>query len=537
MHAIPLYLIFVPVILSLVIYLAERRFVSRLIFPVQALLWALYILLIRAMPESGVFLYRVGGWPDDTGITLKADSLSLAFLGMTLLVWTMVILFSWDQHKDDVKYLFFLTFLEGTFLGLLLVNDLFSFYLAVEICSIVAGLLVIFKRDGWSLRAGLYYMLINSMGMQAYLLGMIFVYMLTGTLNWDIATHRLAWMPASPAVLAAFVLMVSGVCVKAAFAPTFNWLSRAHGAAPAPVSALLSAVLVKAGVYGFIRICQLFGRPMTGDFFLYLGFVTAIAGLILALAQKDIKQLLALSTVSQMGLMLIGISQLSGPGYTGGLLHLFAHAGYKGLLFMAAGVVINGYHGERRLTELRGVFSRYPRESILMILAILAVSGAPLSGGYPGKFLVAESLKGSPVQYILYQTLTLGTMLYYIKFSQIFLPDTRRMPAVTAGKNPTGMAALVLATAFTVGFPFLYRPAGRLMGTELPGFSVPLYAIALWVLVLLGAILFFRFFIYTDRLTPVLHQLREMNLPYYLTAYMFLFLLGTMYVFGLFSPY
>ncbi len=525
---LPMLLIFIPIVVSILLYVIEQPRVNRLAFAVQASLIAVYLQLLRVFDQLSGQLFLVGGWTLESGIALKVDSLSMAFIGMTLFIWTVVLFYLWPDFRNDHKFLFFFLFLQGTFLGLLLVNDLFSFFVFVEICTILISILVIFKKDGFSLRAGMYYLVINTMGMQAYVLGIIFVYKLTGSLNWDTAAVRLAEIGPTPGVIAGYVLMMAGICVKAAFAPTFNWLSRAHGAAPAPISTLLSALLVKAGLYGFIRISQLFGTlPLAGSFFLYLGFATALSGTIVAIAQKDIKQMLASSTVSQVGLILIGVSQFGSPAYYGGLLHMVAHAGFKSVLFMGAGVIINGYDGERRLTDIRGVWHRYPVMSITMLIAILSIIGTPFLAGYPGKYIVGESLRGSPGLFWLFQFLGLGTMVYYLKFAQMFLPE--KTPRLITRRPNLPMTA---SAALCVALPYVYGQLGSLLGLSLPGVNLfSLEKIIIWSVSMVLGILFFRSLIYNDYLTPFLHRIREINVPFYVTAYMFLSLIAIMFLF------
>lgn len=527
---LPMLLVFVPIIVSIFIYVTQRPRANLLAFAVQAVLIGVYLQILGRSDQISGQLFLVGGWTLESGIALKLDALSMAFIGMALFIWTVVLFYLWPDHHNDHKFLFFFLFLQGTFLGLLLVNDLFSFFIFVEICTILISILVVYKKDGFSLRAGMYYLVINTMGMQAYVLGLVFVYKMTGTLNWDRATAILASIGPTPGVIAGYVLMMSGICVKAAFAPTFNWLSRAHGAAPAPISTLLSALLVKAGLYGFIRISQLFGDlPLAGDFFLYLGFATALSGTFVAIAQKDIKQLLASSTVSQVGLILIGVSQFGSPAYYGGLVHMVAHAGFKSVLFMGAGLIINGYGGERRLTDIRGVRHRYPVMSLIMGIAILSIIGTPFLSGYPGKYIIGESLRGAPVLFWLFQLLGLGTMIYYLKFAQIFLPEAS--PRRVSQKPNLPMAA---GAALCIVLPYAYGSLGTLLGLDLPVVSLfSLEKLIIWALSAVVAVAFFRSFIFSDYLTPLMHRIREINVPFYVTAYMFLSLIAIMFVFTL----
>lgn len=538
----PLLLVFIPIVTAIVVYILEKRWATRLVFVSQAILTGLFLRILSLYSSIEDTRYILGEWSITSGIALKIDDLSLAFIGLAIFIWWIILLYSWEFHADDSKYHFFLLFLEGTFLGLLQVNDLFSFFVFIDIITIISTILVVHKKDGWSLRSGLYYLLINSMGMLTYLLGFIIVYMLTGTLNWDLATSRLSILGPTPPVLAAYILMSASVTVKAAIFPTFNWLSRAHGAAPASVSALLSGLLVKTGIYGFIRIQELFGHPLyLGDFFFYLGFVTALTGIVFAISQKDIKQILAFHTISQVGIILIGVASQKTGLYQGGLIHLFNHALFKSLLFMGAGVLINHYK-TRRLTEIRGVFARFPALSITMFVGILSITGAPLFSGYLGKYIIASQLSDQPFFYALFWLINLGTLISFTKFSQIFLPQPTG-PGLDAFKLRGQANAPTKAKWFRgFNFPMLvlslsciaitlsYNALNLGLGLNLPPVTIlSLSKVFSWLLALALALSFSIFFIFSDRLTPLLHRIREFRIPYNVTVYMYILLLATMF--------
>jgi multicomponent Na+:H+ antiporter subunit D len=173
--------------------------------------------------------------------------------------------------------------------------------------------------------------------------------------------------------------MISGISVKSALFPLFTWLPKAHGVAYTSLSALLSGLLVKGGLYLFIRVhVYMFGYDtynMTEVFF-YIGALTALVGVVLALVQKDLKQILAHHTISQIGLMMMGLSYGYGLSFTGGLMHIINHALFKSLLFLCAGLIIYEYK-TKKIYAIRGVFRSMPLTSIFLIIGMLSISGAP----------------------------------------------------------------------------------------------------------------------------------------------------------------
>ncbi len=539
MQPIYLSLIFLPIGSGIVLYLTRYRNSEALVFPVQAVMTLLAgSLLANYQTVSGVFV-PVGGWSILSGIVLLVDNLSMAFIALTVFMWWMILLYSWQTGNRDHNYLFFLSILQGLFMGLLLVNDLFSFFLFFEIVTVTASVLVVFKRQGKALTSGLYYLLLGTTGMAFYLLGMMIVYMLTGTLNWSQSAQVLAELGAILPVQAAFIFMVASMTIKAAFFPTFDWLSRAHSNAPHAISALLSGLLVKGGVYGFIRIHQLFGGAVLGPFFFYVGFATALTGVVFAVSQKDIKMILAFHTISQVGIVLIGVSQVSGDAYYGGLLHLVNHAMFKSLLFLCAGVIATHYN-TRKVVEIRGALRTMPVASVCMIVGALAITGTPFLNGYIGKAIIGGGLKYDPAFNFLFRLISLGTIVSFMKLSQIFFPgDVPCRAEIPEGtKAPSrrvhwNIALLVLA-ANCILLPQTYGRLGLLLGTTFPAVDLldPAKITEWAVLVLIGLVIM-RLYIFTDRSKAHLQRIREVPLPFQRSAYMFLLFVTIMFLQGI----
>ncbi len=426
MEFIPIYLIFTPIICSMILYLIHNKYVNYIVFIAQFIVTILslkYYSIYNGLAEAQMLL--LGGWDEKIGIALKNDQLSMSFIFLSIFIWWIILLYSWDKRQEDCKFLFFLMFLEGAFLGLLQTNDLFNLFVFLEIITITSTILILYKKDGHSVRSGLYYLLFNSTGMIFYLLGLILIYNVSGTLNMDIVAQRISPIRDTSFIKLGYIFIMAAIGVKSAFFPVYNWLPKAHGAAPSSISALLSGLLVKSGLYAFIRLNDMFKITNFHNFFFFLGFCTAICGVIFALSQKDIKQILAFHTISQIGIMLMGLSSLDSKIYIGGLMHIFNHAMFKSLLFLGAGVIINTY-GIRRVTEIRGAFRRLPFISICMIIGMLSITGAPLFNGFISKTIIKYGIQESNTKIILLFIINLGTSISFIKLSQIFFGKSDR---------------------------------------------------------------------------------------------------------------
>jgi len=369
---------------------------------------------------------------------------------MAVIIWWVVLIYAWHQKKNDFKFLFFLMFLQGCFTGFVQVNDFFSLFVLIEIITIISAILILYKKDGISVKAGLYYLLFNSFGMMIYLIGLALLYVKVGTLNISeigiIISNSDSMYDNYSIIQVSFACFFVAMCVKAALFPVYDWLPRAHTAAPAYISALLSGLLVKTGVYGLLRVLETFDYHDIYSFMFYLGFFTAISGIIFAVSQKDIKAILAFHTISQIGLIIMSLSAATTVGLIGGYLHIFNHFLFKSLLFLGAGIIINEY-GVRRVTEIKGIGRAHPFLTLCMVIAILSITGAPFFIGFISKSMMKLSMTGSMQTYMM-QLVSLGTIISFLKFSKIFFGEPGYTKRINRGQV-FGVAILAVLCVVT----------------------------------------------------------------------------------------
>jgi proton-translocating NADH-quinone oxidoreductase chain N len=333
-------------------------------------------------------------------LTLRADGLSgfmlLAILGLGLLVT----IFSIDYMNHDrgaEKYFALLLLMIGGMVGQVLSTDLFNIWVFFEVMTVASYVLVAFRKDHWEpIEAGFKYIVASSIGSAVALLGIAVVYMYTGTLQFDGLRSAILNMPAGPFLLA-LALFVAGFGVKAAIVPFHTWLPDAHSAAPSGISAMLSGIVIQTGLFAMIRIVTgVFGAYNTG-FGLALALfavLTMTVGNLAALPQKDIKRMLAYSSVAQMGYIILGLGvgfyYGLASGVQGGLFHIVNHAFMKGLAFLAAGIVIHQI-GTRDIDSMRGLGRRAPVTALCFTVAALGLAGIPPLSGFMSKFLIFKS--------------------------------------------------------------------------------------------------------------------------------------------------
>ncbi len=530
MELIPVLIIMIPIFASMIVYLTDTKYSNNVVFVAQVTLSILavkYFIEFEGLKEK--HLLNLGNWNEVVSIVLRNDKISMLFIFLTILIWWMILIYIWDTKKRDSKFIFLLIFLEGVFLGLLQTNDLFTMFVFIEITTILSSILILYKMDGESVRAGLYYLLFNSVGMMFYLLGMAFIYYSEGTLNIDILTAKINIYQGLNLTNLSYISIMAAVGVKSAFFPVYNWLPKAHSAAPSSISALLSGLLVKSGLYVFIRINSMYGLETFREFFIILGIFTAISGAIFAVSQKDLKQILAFSTISQIGIIMIGLNQLEGETL-GGIMHIINHGIFKTLLFLSGGAVVSLYK-KRDVTKIRGLLKNYPLLSIFMIVGILSITGMPLFNGYVSKSIIKYGVYSKTLEYLMY-FIDILTLTYFIKLSQIFFGEKN----INLKNHKLGIykkIPLYLLSLACIIFGNFYIPIYSLF-TEASIKYINLFNISEWLLFgLKAAVAYFLYRIIVKKDYNFIKFLRRTNISFSSTNFLFILFITIMIIWKL----
>ncbi|HNW93399.1 MAG TPA: complex I subunit 5 family protein, partial [bacterium] len=409
--------------------------------------------------------YRLGGWDGLLGLMLRLDGLSTFFLIVIAAVSLCAGLFSvsyMTRYTSKHRYYALLLLLVAALNGLVLTGDLFSLYIFLELATLVSCALVAFGTGKDEIEAAFKYFVLGTLASLLILLGIAVLYGVSGTVNMAALARVLRLtVPLAPALLA-LALLLAGFCVKAALVPFHAWLPDAHPAAPAPISAMLSGVFIKvAGFYALLRLLYcIYGMSAPVALLLKgMGVCSMLVGIILALQQKDLKRMLAYSTVSQAGYLAVAAALNTSLGLLALLLHIASHAAAKSLLFLNAGAVEYAT-GTRNIRELGGLHRRMPLSGLSALVGGLSLAGVPPLAGFWSKLLIilACVMAGAWVSALTATVVSMLTLLVVLRMQRQVWFGLPRAAALTAREVPAGMIAaqlLLMLVCVVLGFWFL----------------------------------------------------------------------------------
>lgn len=356
-------------------------------------LFIMAVFAVRLAGIHGTLVYSVGSWRPPIGIAMVLDGLSAFMLVTVNLVAFCVAVFSVSyMRRFTAKWKFYTLFLLmlGGMNGVIATGDIFNLFVFLEIASVASYALVAFGTERHELEAAFKYAVMSTVGSLFILLGIVFLYSYTSTLNMADMSAILAQKGTTDIILMVSVLFIMGFGLKAALVPFHAWLPDAHPSAPAPISAMLSGVLIKSlGIYALCRIFyNVIGINITlSSMLMFLGTLSMVIGGLLALGQWDFKRLLAYSSISQIGYVVLGIGLGTPLGILGGLFHLFNHSVFKSLLFLNSGAVEYST-GTRDLQKMGGLGAAMPVTATTNLVGSMSIAGIPPFNGFWSKLLI-----------------------------------------------------------------------------------------------------------------------------------------------------
>ncbi|MBU1694805.1 MAG: NADH/ubiquinone/plastoquinone (complex I) [Verrucomicrobia bacterium] len=457
---IPLF-VAIPLGMAFIIPMVSRKLTRAPDVLGNATMVCLTALALASIGRTGI--YHMGGWETPIGIDLRLDGLSVLLLIAVNVVGLAATLFSVDYmrlYTSKFRYYSLFLFMVAGMNGVVLTGDMFNLFVFMEIASISSYALVAFGCEHEELEAAFKYTVLGSVASTFVLLAIAFMYGMTGTLNMAHVATKIASEGMSTPLMFALSLFLCGFGLKAALVPFHAWLPDAHPAAPAPISAMLSGVLIKAiGVYVLARLLfNVFG--ITDNLLQLLrwaGVLSMVVGGLLAIGQWDIKRLFAYSSISQVGYIVLGLGLGTPLGLVGGLYHLVNHSIFKSLLFLNAGAVEYAT-GERDMRKLGGLNKVMPLTGGTSLVGSMAIAGIPPFNGFWSKLIIVLACVQSG-HYALAVTavvMSLVTLSFQLKVQRYVFFGSVRAGLDRLQQIPGLMAAPMLILAvLCVGMAFL----------------------------------------------------------------------------------
>ena len=368
----------------------------------------------QGLAYGAVFTLNISSVLPELAFALRVDRLAAFFIFVVSLIAFAASLYGlgyvkhfYGRYNIGVLGFFYNLFLAGVLLVVSAGNALF-FLLSWEMMALASYFLVVYEnRNEESIRAGSLYFIMTHVGAGLIALAFLLIYRAEGTLDFAaIAAGGHLLTPIMAHLI--FILTLIGFGVKAGIIPLHIWLPRAHAAAPSHVSALMSGVMIKTGIYMLIRFYMEFlPQPVPlswGFIILALGAISSLLGVLYALTEHDLKRLLAYHSIENIGIILLGLGSslifsssgmygLAALGLTAALFHTLNHATFKALLFMGAGAVIAGAH-TRNMEEMGGLIKRLPQTAAFFLVGSLAISAMPPFNGFFSEWLTFQALFG-----------------------------------------------------------------------------------------------------------------------------------------------
>jgi multicomponent Na+:H+ antiporter subunit D len=390
--------ILVPLTAAGVMLIGRRslRFQRALAVTASATLCIVGLALVRQVWRDGIQVLNVGGWPAPFGITLVADMLSASMVAITGVLAVAVVPYAFatiDPARERYGFHPLIQVLLTGVCGAFLTGDLFNLYVWFEVMLMASFVLMALNGGRLQVEAATKYVVLNLVASAMFLAAVGLLYGLAGTVNMAHLSERLFVAGRPGLQLGVAALLFTAFGIKAAVFPLFFWLPASYHVAPAAIAALFAGLLTKVGVYALIRVFTLvfsaYVTTWSGIFLVVAGF-TMVTGVLGAIAQNDIRRVLAFHIISQIGYMVLGLAVATPLALAGGVFYIIHHIIVKTNLFLVAGVV-HHLGGTARLKSLGGLYLSAPLLAFLFLVPAMSLAGMPPLSGFVAKFAVIRA--------------------------------------------------------------------------------------------------------------------------------------------------
>ena len=466
---LPILVVLTPLMMSLIVVLISNNFLSWLLTLFTTLITFIFsLLLYQEVYLHSSISYALGNWVPPIGIEYLIDKVSIIPIIIISLISFLATFFASKIMPTEINnssiskvYSLWLLAIAGL-IGLVTTGDAFNLFVFLEISSLASVALVAMggEKDKQALVAAYNYLILGAIGATFYVIGVGLLYGITGTLNLADLSDRIAEISDNKALIAGFGFMVIGIMVKAAVFPLHIWLPRAYAYAPSAVSVLLAATATKASLYILARI--LFSVFDISDnlitytlqyIILPLSILAMFAGTIMAIYEKDIKRLLAHSSIAQIGYITLAFAIGTKASVAAGFIHLFNHALIKGALFMA--ITSMGFYINKRITinNLSGLGRAMPITFVCFVICSLSLAGIPLTAGFISKlYIIKASISADEIwiAFLILASSALSVVYLWKMIEALWFHESPKDPKIK--EKPEIYIALLMITFLNIYF-------------------------------------------------------------------------------------
>jgi len=435
-HQLPVILFLLPLFAAIsmpVVCLKHRHWSQPITVATLAAMVPVSILNLHNVVQHGEVRYEFGGWDVPLGIEWVADGFASVILVLMSSLCLLGVVFAGQISPKDlggriVHYYTLILLLVSSLTGVVFAADFFNLFVFLEVAAI-ASYALIGVAGGRALFSAFRYLILGTLGASLYLLGVSYLYAVSGTLNMADMVDKLPLLENSKALVGGLIFMFIGLGIKMALVPFHSWLPEAYTNAPDSISPIMASVVTKVALLAWVRIIYwVFDASVAiNDIPILLlvevvGALATVIGASLALAQRNIKMMFAYGGISHIGLILIGIGQGNPTGFVGGIYYLLNDAVMQAALFFLAGVALCQY-GVKTIDDLGRIGKQAPWITGSLIVMALGMIGLPPTGGFFGKwYIILGALEAD--NYISVAAVLLSTLLtlaYFVKlFESIF---------------------------------------------------------------------------------------------------------------------
>ena len=442
-HQLPAILFLLPLFAAIsmpVVCLKHRHWSKSISLTILAAMVLVSILNLHNVVNHGEVRYAFSGWTAPLGIEWVADGLASVILVLLSVLGLLGVVFTGPTSPKAlggriVHYYTLILLFFSALTGIVFARDLFNLFVFLEVAAI-SSYALIGVAGGRALFAAFRYLILGTIGASIYLLGVSYLYAVTGTLNMADMADKLPLLLGSKALVGGLLFIFIGLGIKMALVPFHSWMPEAYAYAPDSVSPIMASLLTKIVLLAWVRIIYwvlnasiaIFDIPIL-QLVAVLGALAAVIGASLALAQRDIKMMFAYGGISHIGIILIGIGQGNQTGFVGGIFYLLNDAVMQAALFFLAGVAFCHY-GVRTIDDIGRVGKQAPWLTGSLVVIALGMVGLPPTGGFFGKWnIILGALEaGNYVSVAAVVLSTLLTLAYFVKlFEGIFRQTSTRL--------------------------------------------------------------------------------------------------------------